>query len=250
MAVPEMSAHAACSPSSAAMWMACPASVTVTKDVVRPSSRYAREGTAAHAVAEMTLNGDIFLPDKITVEGDEYIVSPGMCRALNPYVSHVQSLQALPEAVVFLEQRVVVPLTYRMVWGTLDCGVHAGDDLHIVDLKFGKGHIVDPEGPQLKFYALGLAYFAGVSHPDTKVTLTICQPRVGEHSLRSHETRLGQLWRWLDLEVDPALRKIRAGDTTENAGAHCRWCVRKTECQAFARKHQGHASAAFDDELF
>ena len=79
-----MTDHAACSPSSAAMWLACPASVTLTKDMTRPSSKYAREGTAAHAVAEMTLNGDIFLPDKVTVEGDEYVVSPGMCRALNP----------------------------------------------------------------------------------------------------------------------------------------------------------------------
>ena len=79
-----MSEHAACSPSSAAMWLACPASVTLTKDMTRPSSKYAREGTAAHKVAEMTLKGDIFLPDKVTVEGNEYIVSPGMCRALEP----------------------------------------------------------------------------------------------------------------------------------------------------------------------
>ena len=47
-----------------------------------------------------------------------------MCRALNPYVTHVQSLRALPEAVVFLEKRLVVPQTFGMVWGTLDCGVY------------------------------------------------------------------------------------------------------------------------------
>src|SRR4029077_19641706 len=118
-----MAQHAACSPSSASMWLSCPASVTLTKDMTRPSSKYAREGTAAHKVAEMTLNGDIFLPDKITVEGDEYIVSPSMCRALNPYVTYVQGLMALPDARVFLEQRLVVPLTRGMVWGTMDCGV-------------------------------------------------------------------------------------------------------------------------------
>ena len=125
-----MSAHAACSPSSADMWLKCAASVTLTKDVPRPSSKFAKEGTAAHAVAEMTLKGDIFLPDKITVEGDEYIVSPGMCRALNPYITHVESLRALPGAVVFLEKRLVVPRTFGMVWGTLDCGVRA-DELHV-----------------------------------------------------------------------------------------------------------------------
>jgi len=47
--------------------------------------------------------------------------------------------------------------------------------------------------------------------------------------------------------VLPMVARIKAGDTTENAGAHCRWCVRKTECKAFAQKHQTHAAAAFDD---
>ena len=193
-----MTAHAACSPSSANMWLACPASVTKTKDMTRPSSKFAREGTAAHAVAEMTLKGDIFLPDKITVEGDEYIVSPGMCRALNPYVSHVQALGALPGAIVVLEKRLVVPDTRGMVWGTLDCGVNTSDgDLFVVDLKFGKGHIVDPDTPQLKLYALGLAGLVGMKRPTAKVTLTICQPRVGGEPLRSYALSLGELWHWL-----------------------------------------------------
>ena len=242
-----MSAHAACSPSSASMWLACPASVTLTKDVTRPSSKFAKEGTAAHAVAEMTLKGDIFLPDKINVEGDEFIVSPGMCRALNPYVSYVQSLQALLKAQWVLEKRIVVPDTYGMVWGTLDCGVYADTQLHVVDLKFGRGVAVDPDGPQLKFYALGLAGLVNENRPKTKVVLTICQPRAGGEVLRSHEMTLGELWDWRRDLVHLALVKIKAGDTTEVAGAHCRWCVRKTECKAFANKHQAHAAAAFDD---
>src|SRR3954466_8776186 len=99
-----MSAHAACSPSSASMWMACPASVTKTKDMVRPSSKFAREGTAAHARAEMILNEDVVLPDKVTVENYEFIVSPGMCRAVTAYVTHVQALQALLNPLVVLEK--------------------------------------------------------------------------------------------------------------------------------------------------
>jgi hypothetical protein len=195
----------------------------------------------------MTLKGDIFLPDKITVEGDEYIVSPGMCRALNPYVSHVEALRALPGARVFLEKRLVVPVTSGTVWGTLDCGVHVNRDLHVVDLKFGRGVAVDPEGPQLKLYALALAGFVSETRTKARVTLTICQPRVGGEPLRSHKTTLGELWDWRDAVVVPSVTKIREGDQTEVAGAHCRWCVRKTECSAFARKHQGHASAAFDE---
>ena len=239
-----MSAHAACSPSSASMWLACPASVTLTKDATRPSSKFAREGTAAHAVAEMTLKGDIFLPDRVSVEGDEFIVSPGMCRALNPYVSHVEALRALPGAEVVLEKRLIVPGTEGLVWGTLDCGVKA-EGLHVVDLKFGKGVAVEPDTPQLKLYALALAQHFNVW--DSDVTLTICQPRVGGEPLRSHPTTVQDLLEWLVDVVRPAVVRIKEGDTSEVAGAHCRWCVRKTVCVAFANKHQTHAASAFDD---
>ena len=242
-----MSAHAACSPSSAGMWLVCAASVTKTKDVLRPSSKYAREGTAAHHVADLILNGDVVLPDKVIVEGDEYVVSRGMCLALNPYVTYVQSLMALPNAKVFLEHRTQVPGTSGKVWGTLDCGVYIPKNLHVVDLKFGKGVAVGPEGPQLRFYALGLAHMVGETKRGTKVTLTICQPRVGGEPLKSHEMTLGELKDWQADVVGPALGNILAGDETETAGAHCRWCVRKTECAAFANKHQGHAASVFDD---
>lgn len=239
--------HAACSPSSASMWLNCPASVTLTRDMVRPSSKYAREGTAAHSVAEMTLKGDIFLPDKIKVEGEEFIVSPGMCRALNGYISYVQALMKLPQSRVFLEHRLTVPLTYNMVWGTLDCGVATPRQIFVVDLKFGKGHVVEPSSPQLKLYALGLAYQVGAERPDVDLLLTICQPRAGCDPLRHHAMTLGELWQWYDFEVRPALDRIKAGDTSEHAGPHCRWCVRQTECKAFARKHQTYAASAFDD---
>jgi hypothetical protein len=225
--------------------------VTLTKDRTRPSSRYAREGTAAHTVAELTLKGDIFLPDKVNVEGHEFVVSRGMCVALNPYITHVEALRAQWGATVVLEKRLVVPGTSGEVWGTLDCGVHARGELHVVDLKFGKGHVVDPEGPQLKLYALALAQFVNEFSTHAKVTLTICQPRIGGDPLRSYETTLGELYRWRGNVVRPAICKIIMGDTTEVAGVHCRWCVRKTECKAFAQKHQTHAASAFDDgDLF
>lgn len=242
-----MTDHAACSPSSAAMWLACPASVTRTKDMLRPSSKYAREGTAAHTVAEMILGGDVILPDKVTVEGDEFIVSPGMCRALNPYVGYVQRLQALRGARVFLERRLVVPGTANMVWGTLDCGVHTARKLYVADLKYGKGVAVSPDAPQLKLYALALAAHVREIRARIQVTLTICQPRIEGASLRSTTTTLGDLGDWRHDEVYPAIMKIKDGDLTEHAGAHCRWCVRKTECKAFAIKHQKRAASVFDD---
>ena len=172
-----------------------------------------------------------------------------MCRALNQYIGYVQGLMQASQAQVFLEQRIVVPNTSNRVWGTLDCGAYVpAGQLFVVDLKYGKGHVVGPTVPQLKLYALGLADLVKVEDPDIAVTLTVCQPRAGCEPLRSHQTTLGELWQWNDFEVHPALERIKAGDTDEHAGSHCRWCVRQTECKAFARMHQDRAADAFDDE--
>jgi hypothetical protein len=244
-----MSQHAACSPSSAAMWLACPASVTKTRDMLRPSSKYAREGTAAHAVAEMVLNGDVVLPDKITVENEQFIISVGMCRALNPYISYVQRLRKRRKANVVLEHRIYVPETEGLVWGTMDCGAWTWDELIIADLKYGKGHRVEPNSPQLKLYALGLAAMIRANEASRRVTLAIFQPRIeGNEIMSTWKTTLGELWRWSDVVMRPAVLRIVDGDQTEHAGAHCRWCVRKTECRAFAMKHQERAAAVFDDD--
>ena len=232
------------------MWLNCPASITKTKGMTRPSSKYAREGTAAHKVAELTLNGDIFLPDKITVEGEEFIVSPGMCRALNLYITFVQAMKLLPEAKVLLEKKLYVPDTDDLVWGTLDCGVYVPESgaVVIADLKYGKGHVVHPDAPQLKLYALALAGHVSANYSKASVTLAICQPRADCEPLRVHRTTLGELWQWSDFVMRPAVLRIADGDLTENAGPHCRWCVRQTECAAFARRRQTYAAAAFDDE--
>ena len=47
------------------MWLNCPASITLAEGRTRPSSRYAKEGTAAHSIAQMILNGDLFPPSKL-----------------------------------------------------------------------------------------------------------------------------------------------------------------------------------------
>jgi Protein of unknown function (DUF2800) len=244
-----MAAHAACGPSSASMWLQCPASITRTAGMTRPSSKFAREGTAAHHVAELILRGDPFLPDKIEVEGEEFIVSGSMCRALNPYVTHVENLLEQPDAVGVIEEHVVVPLTRNKVWGTVDCGVAVQRDLHVVDLKFGRGVLVPPDSAQLKLYGLGLAWvFRDRLEKKSLITLTVCQPRFeGIEPLRSHTLLLAELIKWQHDVVTPAIERIHKNDQTEVVGAHCRWCVRQTECAAFANRHQGKAASVFDD---
>jgi hypothetical protein len=201
-------------------------------------------------VAEMILRGDPFLPDKVTVEGEQFIVSPGMCRVLNLYVSAIAALGLLPDAETYFEERIKVPGTRGLVWGTMDCGIYADPyALVVIDLKYGKGHLVQPDTPQLKLYALGFADMMGADDPHLITKLAICQPRIEtEDFLRWHDTTLGELRNWNRSVVQPAIRRIAEGDTAEYAGPHCRWCVRRDECKAFADQHQQKAAEVFNDE--
>ena len=122
----------------------------------------------------------------------------------------------------------------------------------IADLKYGKGHRVDPDTPQLKLYALGFAAQMGVNETWRKIDLLIFQPRIeGNEIFRKYTTTLGALWEWSDFVLRPALFKIMAGDTTEHAGSHCRHLLRADDPVCGVCCHTGHAAAAFaDDDLF
>jgi hypothetical protein len=237
-----MSQHAAASPSSAGMWMNCPASVTLAEGLSRPSSKYAREGTAAHKIAEMIIGGDLFPPAKITVEGDEFIVSRDMLRHLNGYIDYVEKLAVLGD--IYIETRVGLSLTNGLVWGTADCiSVYAGL-LQIVDLKYGKGVPVDPNSPQLKIYALAAMEHLNVF--PTSIALVVFQPRL-DPDPKLHLMSVEALRSWAEDELKPAVTALNKGSTKEVAGTWCRWCVRRDVCQAFAKKKSSIASESFDD---
>ena len=53
-------AHAILSPSAAARWLKCPASVAMTATMPEETSPYALEGSIAHAVAESVLTGETY----------------------------------------------------------------------------------------------------------------------------------------------------------------------------------------------
>lgn len=237
-----MTQHALASPSSATMWLNCPASVTKAAGRVRPSSKYAKEGTAAHRIAEGIINGDPFPPPRITVEGDEFLVTRDMLRYLNGYISFVEGLQAGGD--VWIETRVGLTYTHGIVWGTADCIGHSGNDLTIVDLKYGKGVPVQPDSAQLKIYALGAMDHLQI-FPDT-VNLVVFQPRL-EPEPKFHFMDFNEIIDWGSNELRPAVKRLEVNDQTEKAGPWCRWCVRRNECAAFASRTSDTAADLFDD---
>jgi Protein of unknown function (DUF2800) len=240
--------HAAASPSSAEMWLNCPASVTLAEGRTRPSSLYAKEGTAAHQIAEMILRGELFPPGRITVEGSEFIVGLPMLRALNPYISLVEQLRDRKGSETHVEAKVAVNGSRGIVWGTADTISRKGRWLDVVDLKYGMGVLVSPDSAQLKIYAIAAWDTFWPKKGIDYIRLNIVQPRLNPQPQDYVMDRV-EIQDWRDEVLIPGIARIEAGDTTETYGHWCRWCVRRGECNTFKLRKNTQAAEIFDDGL-
>ena len=242
------SAHAALGPSSAHRWMACPGAPAAEREARErgltddSSSPAAREGTAAHAVAELELRRRV-LGEPVAHETagwhELYDVEYEwgvMVSETRPYVDYVEALyEAAREAdpagaQLWLESR-VEPVPGR-VWGTADATVIGDGQVHVVDLKYGRGVRVEAtQNPQLRCYMLGALDIASLLEPVTTCVGTIVQPRHrdgGHISSESLSTEELQAWGALLLE---AVAATDAPDAPRRPGDdQCRWCAAQAVC--------------------
>lgn len=247
-----MSAHADAGPSSAHAWIECPAYVTRARGKSGSSSTYAREGTAAHHVAECILTGKP-VPSTVTVEGEVFEVTEEMLEHVNAYVTYCQ-LSTYGADYIGVEKRVVVQLKgiKEPLFGTSDLVSYSAEDklLTVADLKYGAGKVVEAEGnPQPRIYALGALQLPELKKAKVEtVRVAIVQPRAAGRIVKDEELSIDELYAWRDEVLIPALQRIDADDGTENPGSHCHWCRRKAECGAMRSKALDKARLAFADE--
>ncbi|MFL6728082.1 MAG: DUF2800 domain-containing protein [Sphingomicrobium sp.] len=188
-------AHAVLGPSSWHTWGNCPGSVPLAEGIVKTTSKYAKEGTAAHALLETCLGEGFDAEDLIgrqyEVEGEVFTVDNEMADAVNSAVDIVKSY--LDEGAV-LQVEQTVPLAFMTgeedAEGTCDAAIISGDGttLTIADFKYGQGvqvYASEKEGApngQLAMYALGWLQKHGWMYEDvTTVRLTVIQPRCEWH---------------------------------------------------------------------
>lgn len=184
-----MGVHSRLGASGAYRWMECPGSVRLEAELPDPpSSRWATEGTVAHAVCEWAVetrqhpnnligrwgndNGDLFETEKAAASeappGTEvFEVTEEMADACEVYWAHIgdliDNLQAMADLGEHDAPDVLTEVKFDLQWirngmfGTNDCCVFVpGEVLYVLDYKHGRGHIVEVEdNPQLKYYALG-----------------------------------------------------------------------------------------------
>jgi hypothetical protein len=268
-------AHSTFGGSIADRWMNCAGSTALVASVPpRASTSYASEGTAAHALAEYALKGNLdTVADFVGIEFDyddhgetkSITVTKDMADAVNVYLDAVYAELALAkDAELYVEQKFVLPIATAEpgeVFGANDAIVYIPSlrKLTIFDYKHGAGVSVSAEdNAQLKFYAAGALLTN--DWPVAEIELVIVQPRT-----RDADDNDGGVKRWAlpvaeviefagEAEAAIALAKREAAITAKGGphlnltpGKWCRWCDAAGVCPAKERQALAASTLDFND---
>lgn len=150
--------HAVLSASSSHRWLHCNPSARLELEFEDRETEAAAEGTAAHALAEHKLRKALKMRSTRPVSKYD---SDEMEMYTDGYLEFVleaieEARQDCPDPKVLIEQRLDFSCYVPDGFGTGDCLIVADKLLHIIDLKYGQGVLVNAEeNPQMMLYALG-----------------------------------------------------------------------------------------------
>ena len=252
-----MAAHSVYPPSSAKRYMNCTPALKLEQQFEDEQSPYAEEGSAGHALAEHLIKKHLkkrskrpvsdYYTDELVEAVDEYV---GYC------IGQIEAAkQECSDPVFELERRTDISRHIEGCFGTADMVIVTDHKIHVIDLKLGKGVMVDAEhNEQLMIYGLGILDFYEILYDIETVALTIVQPRL-EH-LSTWEISVEDLKKWAKEELEPKARMALAGEGEFRAGDHCRFCKARFTCRARAEEYLKLARMEFaepallsDDEI-
>lgn len=240
-----MAAHAKLSASGSHRWLNCPGSVKAEKGIKEHYSAFAQEGTCAHELAELVLQGGGVARDwvdKPLIENNAYTVETDMADYVQQYVDLVKNYGGQQS----YEQRVDFSDWIPEGFGTCDALIVKDDELIVVDLKYGKGIRVDAENnSQGVLYALGAFAEVEAIYDITSVRIVIVQPRldhVDEWVITLDELlKLGETYR-------TAAEAALSDDGERLPGEkQCQWCKAKATCPQLKQHAERIIMMDFDD---
>ena len=243
--------HARLSASGSQRWLACPGSILLEEsypeDVV---SEFAEYGTAGHQLAQVCLEkerpatlfeGQVFNKSENFPEG--FKVDTEMADAVQTYLDYCNSLG---EGETHIEKRVDFSLYVNEGFGTADFIKVKDNEIHVVDLKMGKGVKVNAiNNTQGMLYALGVVWDSKLADNDI-VHIAIVQPRLDHISEWS--LTVNALLTWGADSVRPRAEQAWNGEPIFNPGeTQCRFCKATPTCKALAEHSLKTAMDTFTD---
>jgi len=253
--IPTDAEHSEFSPSGSKRWINCPASIKMLREAPKRggSSFYAEEGTAAHELGAVCLEDESQPDNYIGKEYNKFTVDKSMAREIKKYTDYVSG-QVTWDSELYIETKVPMFEVEENMFGTADAIIVSEEAFEIIDLKYGRGVLVEvEENYQLMVYALGVLFWAkrnGYHYSEeTEVTLTIVQPRAPhlDGPIRSWKITIAALLKFLK-EAQSAVKAAESeyppfGPSAEN----CKWCEASPFCKSYADHNLEIAKLEFAD---
>jgi hypothetical protein len=191
-------AHSYWSASKFESLMLCPGKIVLEDGAPDNTNAYAAEGTAAHQVLTWALQEErpatAYIGRVIDLDSRGKVCEPyaaeftfevdqEMAEHVQTCIDYCLDLKG-DDGVLFADIRVnystYLDVAEDTAWGTADVIIARGDELIVVDFKYGRGVEVDAEkNPQMSLYGLGaLQAYQGLVADFERVRMAISQPRV------------------------------------------------------------------------
>jgi len=233
--------HALLSASGAERWMNCTPSARLEEKLPERESAYASEGSLAHAIAELKLRKHFLEPmgpkkfkaamDKLAADP---LYNPEMQKHTDDYLDYIKGLAHSFSSKPYIGVEVKLDLSHIIPegFGTSDCIIICGNEMHVIDFKYGQGVPVSAEiSPQIRLYALGAIENYRMFYDIQTVHMHIFQPRRDNATSEAVMTK-DELVAWGETEVRPKAQKAFNGEGEYCPGDWCRFCRANALCRA------------------
>jgi len=277
--VNSLPAHSKVGFSSRKRWAACPGSVKLSENIPSTSSKYAEEGTAAHALQQFCLLHDKNAVD--LVSKDFTYEDHGETKTIKveaEMAGHIQGVLKIirrmlnedPCSEIRVEEKFHLHQIHQDLFGTGDVVIWLPSKNRLVcrDLKYGAGVAVDIEdehgqaNAQLEGYALG-ALLKYMKWKPTEVEIVIDQPRAFHSSGETSRSKILPVSYFVDMAAD-IVDEVKLTEEASaqfgrmlpfpweisylKQGDHCRWCPAAPLCPKLKNKAQELAKKVFAPE--
>lgn len=241
-----MGRHAVLSASSSHRWTKCTPAARLELEFDDTQSSAAAEGTAAHALAEHKLRKALKMRSKKPI-------SPFDCDEMDEHTDAFVSFvleqlelakQSCSDPLVLIEQRLDFSKYVPDGFGTGDCVLISDKTLHIIDLKYGMGILVNAEhNSQMMLYSLGALEIYDSLYDITEVSMTIFQPR--RENVSTWTIPVDELRDWAENELKPKADLAFKGEGEYCPGDWCTFCRAAVKCRARAEEKLKLAQSEF-----
>lgn len=241
-----MGRHAVLSASSSHRWTKCTPAARLELEFDDTESSAAAEGTATHALAEHKLRRALKMRSKKPI-------SPFDCDEMDEYTdAYVDFVleqlelakQSCSDPLVLIEQHLDFSKYVPDGFGTGDCILISDKALHIIDLKYGMGILVNAErNSQMMLYSLGALEIYDSLYDIDEVSMTVFQPR--RDNVSTWTIPVDDLRDWAENELRIKAELAFKGEGEYCPGDWCTFCRAAVRCRARAEEKLKLAQSEF-----